>query len=530
MRQLQRRAFLQGLGPLPFGILKASPLPPDARDQEQHKLYWGDLHCHCNISYGEGSLEDALTVAREHLDFCSVVGHAAWPDMPQDREQFGRIIDYHNAGFRKFHRLWPEVKQTLRRFHAEGKFIPFLAYEWHSMKYGDHNVYFREVDDGELILPDTLEQLRSRLRGKNAMMLPHHIAYQTGYRGVNWEYFKPELTPLVEIFSRHGCSETDTGPYPMLHTMGPRSVEGTARAGLARGYHFGFVASSDNHSGFPGNYGDGRLGVYAKSLSAADLWEAFQNRRTYAVTGDRIELGFRLNGVTMGQQLASSRRREIAISVRGEDLIDSVEIIRNGDVIFRRYVDSKVTLRDPITAKIRVEWGWGRPTDRVDWQGRIALTKGKLLRATPYFRGQLLTGPRQGADLAQEAFTPISRITEVNEHEVRWTSTTFGNPNNLTPATCSIVLEVSMPATASLIVEANGKKFSHTLQELLNGTRGHFVRGWLSEAVQIHRAVPEPCYTGVWKYTDAASEPGYYYARVTQRNGQLAWSSPIRLA
>ncbi len=44
--------------------------------------YYGDLHNHCGISYGHGSLEDALLNAREQLDFCSVTGHALWPDMP----------------------------------------------------------------------------------------------------------------------------------------------------------------------------------------------------------------------------------------------------------------------------------------------------------------------------------------------------------------------------------------------------------------------------------------------------------------
>ena len=52
-------------------------------------LYWGDLHNHCAISYGYGSLERAFQLGRDHLDFCSVVGHATWHDMPTDRSRYG---------------------------------------------------------------------------------------------------------------------------------------------------------------------------------------------------------------------------------------------------------------------------------------------------------------------------------------------------------------------------------------------------------------------------------------------------------
>jgi len=63
-------------------------------------IYWGDIHSHCGISYGYGTLENALANARKHLDFCAVTGHAMWPDMPDDRENFGFVIDFHEKGFK----------------------------------------------------------------------------------------------------------------------------------------------------------------------------------------------------------------------------------------------------------------------------------------------------------------------------------------------------------------------------------------------------------------------------------------------
>ena len=40
------------------------------------------------------------------------------------------------------------------------------------------------------------------------MVLPHHIGYRQGYRGINWAAFTPEFSPLVEIMSMHGASES----------------------------------------------------------------------------------------------------------------------------------------------------------------------------------------------------------------------------------------------------------------------------------------------------------------------------------
>ena len=57
--------------------------------------YFGDLHNHCGISYGHGSLETALRIARQQLDFCSVTGHASWPDMPAPNKQIQHLLTYH---------------------------------------------------------------------------------------------------------------------------------------------------------------------------------------------------------------------------------------------------------------------------------------------------------------------------------------------------------------------------------------------------------------------------------------------------
>src|SRR5687767_8151063 len=150
-------------------------------------LYWGDLHNHCGISYGHGSLERALRLARQQLDFVSVTGHAFWPDMrtlEADRTRHGRTIDTHLMGFGKLHAGWDGVLKTMAAADAEGDCVVFPSYEWHSLAHGDHHVLYRDIS-GALVGGETLPALRQALaqQGKAFMLVPHHIGYMRGVRG-----------------------------------------------------------------------------------------------------------------------------------------------------------------------------------------------------------------------------------------------------------------------------------------------------------------------------------------------------------
>lgn len=77
------------------------------------KLLWGDIHNHCGITYGYGSLKNALERAKSHLDFCAVTGHAMWPDIPDRTEETAFVVDFHQAGFEKLRAHWDEVAAQL---------------------------------------------------------------------------------------------------------------------------------------------------------------------------------------------------------------------------------------------------------------------------------------------------------------------------------------------------------------------------------------------------------------------------------
>ncbi|MEA1996586.1 MAG: Tat pathway signal sequence, partial [Gemmatimonadota bacterium] len=159
------------------------------------------------------------------------------------------------------------------------------------------------------------------------------------------------------------------------------------------------------------------------------------------------------------------------------------------------------------------------------WQGALELCGGKLLSATPCFRGLQVTSPQKGLDEK----TMVSRMLEVSETGCSFHSYTVGNPNTLTPTTCSVVLDLEMGRQDVLRARVNGRVFEHRLGELLEGARSHFMEGWLSEAVCFHRAVPEAGFLLERELADNTPEreTDYYYLRARQRNDQWAWSSPV---
>ncbi len=168
--------------------------------------------------------------------------------------------------------------------------------------------------------PMALSALRAyRARGIEAMLVPHHIGYKAGYRGINWAEVKPEFIHLVEIMSMHGASESEIIPNRYLHTMGPLDWQSSLHYGLAQGHMVGVIGSTDHHSAHPGSYGHGRVAVWATALTRDGIWDALTARRTVALTGDRIALQFALNGAPMGALLppASERRIEVAVSGGG---------------------------------------------------------------------------------------------------------------------------------------------------------------------------------------------------------------------
>lgn len=495
------------------------------------RLWWGDVHNHCNVTYGHGDLVDALAAAREQLDFCSVTPHAMWPDIPHyDDPGMQWVINYHLDAFRRLREGgYDKYVQMLREWNDPERFLTFASYECHSMEHGDHVALCREYDT-PLVECTSVPDLKEKLHGRKVYVTPHHMGYIEGFRGYNWKAWQEgdEMTPFVEMFSRHGLAESDMGDYDYLHDMGPRTYEGSVQYGLEQGHVFGLMCSTDQHAGYPGSYGDGRIGVLADALDKDRLWDSMGRRHIMGVTGDKIKVDFSINGAVMGDVISAGRRREIFVNVEAQNYIDYVDVVKNTAVIARLNGPFVADLPKgkAVRAKVKIDFGWNREAEYVHWLGDVSLTGGRILDIQTCFRGAAFTSPQPG----ETAFkTRVNKVLGRTDTSVRLEMYSSKNPNTMTPALQGIVLDVEMPLDARIVTGFNGRIFSHSLGELLQGSKAHFMRGWLSEAVRFNRAAPEDAFrTGTWFVDDQPErDTDYYYVRVRQRDGQWAWTSPI---
>lgn len=492
-----------------------------------YQLYWGDLHNHCSVSYGHGSVEQALLRAAQQLDFCSITGHAFWPDMPTDREQYAEIIDYHNAGFATLAKNWERLVRLQAKSTREGSLIAFPSYEWHSMKYGDHNVY-AVGPDLPLTNAEDLPGLRTVCQKSNAIAIPHHIGYAAGCRGINWDAYRPECSPFVEGYSLHGCSVDDRSPYPMLHDMGPRDAGSTAEAGWSRGHRFGIVGGTDHHGAYPGSHGDGRMGVFAKNLTREAIWEAFRAKRVFAATGDRIDARLFVEDAWIGETVRQPGTRHLKIQVAAADSLDKVELLKNGRVVGRFFPES--TTQDEPPFRLNLTWGWGRKNQVVSWENHLSLSEGRITDVESCFSGQAVVAPKGIEELGEspDDVDLPHEVIEQSDREMNWRSLTSGNLTMRHATTQQLRLTVDAPLSAEVSVVANGMQYRHSLGELLAGGRTHYLRGWLTEAMKVGPLVPisECRVNAEWK-DSPERDVDYYRLQVAQHNGQWAWLTPI---
>ncbi|TLM86266.1 DUF3604 domain-containing protein [Pseudarthrobacter sp. NamE2] len=487
--------------------------------------YAGDIHNHCDISYGHGSIEEAYVNARLQLDFASVTGHASWHDMP---DHPSHVREYHSRGFAHLRDEWDRVQEVTESVHEDGQFVTLLSFEWHSMQYGDHCIYYKS-GQGPLAPASarSLEQLRRVLRklkrsGLDALAIPHHIGYKSGRRGINWETYSEEFSPVVEMLSMHGCGESDVAPRPYLHTMGPRDTASTAQYGLHLGRIFGFIGSTDHHSAHPGSHGYGRAMVWADELTRDGIWNALRARRTYAATGDRIMVATSVNGFPMGAAILSNGKREIAIDVMGGDAIDYVELVRNGEVIAR--TSPAGTGDEDFDGVLSVTVGWGEIGVKTAWDVELEVLGGRITAVEPRLHGNDVVAPSNSI----EGKCSFSAWRQIDDHRLVFSTETRGNPTVMTDATQQLALHVTGDDHTVLLGKFNGVEMRHSIAELLQGSRAGYTGGFLSGGILIHRASPRSSRQVQLELLDSGTggPRDWYYVRVRQHNDQYAWSSP----
>jgi hypothetical protein len=296
---------------------QAYDLPPIVARKASHRLVWGDLHGHSQLSDGTGTARDYFIYARDvaRLDVIALTDHDHWGPRPLDQAPEAQA----------------EILDNARSFHQPGRFVTLPGYEWTNWLHGHRHVLY--FDDSAPIFSaldpatDRPDELWNALRGRPALTFAHHSAGEPV--ATNW-FFPPdpELEPITEIASVHGVSEALDAPL-------------SVRGGIPRGARLGFIGSGDSHDGHPGlaqidSGQSGLAGIFTTALDRPDLLDAMRRRHTFATNGIRPWLEVSLDDTVMGGTLASGEDDSIGhvLRIRYEATapIAGIDLIRSGRI------------------------------------------------------------------------------------------------------------------------------------------------------------------------------------------------------
>ncbi len=437
------------------------------------------------------------------LDFLSLSEHDIWMD---DSE-------------------WRKLQELVEEYRIEGVFTTILGFEWTSRSPlgGHHNVFFRDTP-GRSRVPNQeaplLDELYAGLRDRNSnndvLIIPH------AHQPADWTNSDPGLGRLVEIQSGHGTFDWFGNKY------------------LQNGFEVGFIGASDNHNGHPGYSGAGnrQLGglaaVYAPENNADAIFGALRDRAAYATTGERILLEATLNGARMGTRQEDASIRRIDCRVNGTAPIDAIDVIKNGEIVYtRRYLESELSgeARVQITFESSTEIHGERtpPRGGRPWRGTIHVAGAELVDYDdPWF--------------TQPATYSVARNTD-DRNRIDFDFPTRGRPKSLVldlrGASADTVVTLDMETTTESrgsggYVRIPQELPADTVRFRLGDLKGQVDRREYqvlehTDALSAQIVTEGQALDQEFSFTDQGEgRPGdYYYLRVRQIDGSMAWSSPF---
>ncbi len=254
-----------------------------------YRLFYGDLHRHTDLSlcfpYLDGSIEDTYRYAIDvaGLDFLGITDHT-------------RDINHGNVKSQ----LWWRCTKEVTRHRLGEKFFAMFTYE-RSMGETDHNVITLR-DDVLRNFTYPLTEFWKEL-DHDTFTIPH-----APVNARTWAHQNDALRPLMEIYQ--GCRDHDS--------------QRQAHVGLDKGYHLGFIASSD-HVSTSASYAC----VWAPEGQLESIFRSMQARRTFGATS-KIRLIFRSGDHWMGERFTAAEVPTFQIEIDGTAPLKQLTVYDNG--------------------------------------------------------------------------------------------------------------------------------------------------------------------------------------------------------
>jgi len=292
---------------------------------------------------------------------------------------------------------WKLTCDKAKEYNEPGKFVTFPGFELAPSGLSGHrNLYFLEDYPEMINAPNNWDGkediLNPYIKKHNVLAIPHHPAISWNAYinnkgpGLIFSEVESKYQPVVEIYSKHGCSEYYGCPRPLRGQIPGYFVQDM----LKNGYKFGFIAGSDTHQGNPGSstiysgpfttlqYRNGLAAIWAKELTRESIWEAIFKRRTYATSYNKTVILFYVNNLFMGEEGKSNYPRHIKLKVFSATKIIKAEIIKNNQVIF-------ATCEHIITPDLEIEYEDKENSNEITdfYYARITETEGDIVWSSP---------------------------------------------------------------------------------------------------------------------------------------------------
>lgn len=325
---LGRRApegLVIGICPQPPRVIAAAGPAPRAAYPRLDRgrtpgILFGDLHQHTAHSDGCGSVEELWIAARDQrgLDFAAVTDHDQFC-----RRALGPAT-------------WRLTAQIAAAFDEPGRFVALAGYEFTGPRHpgpGHKCVYFGDRIP-ERVPERDVNAVLALVRDLGGIAVPHHV----GWTGADFAHHDPEVQPVWEICSVHGCYEGDGGCAahpPRADYVVPGHF---VRDALAAGLRFGFIGSTDSH-GLDWHHGIARWrNPFRAGLAAligaeptrTGVLAALRARRSYATSGAKIAVRAELDGAPIGSELIGTSHGELIVEVTGTAAIRKIIVVEDG--------------------------------------------------------------------------------------------------------------------------------------------------------------------------------------------------------
>jgi hypothetical protein len=278
-------------------------------------VYYGDLHNHCNVSDGQGTIDNAYSYAKNvsQLDFFGLSDHA-------------NLISASE---------WTQIKNTANSYNQDGVFAAFYGFEWTTyLSYGHVTVVNTDDYCSNNSPTNNFSGLLNWVNARNCLAFFNHPGWEF-YTYNEFDHFTD--TPSSRFVGME-LWNTQDGFSKYYYNDGYYSGDGNKGyydEALMRHWKIGAAGGDDNHTANWGNLTPWRTGVLATTKTRSEIFNAYQARRIFSTLDKTLILSFKVNGFMMGSTiLGGSWNAVINAFDQENELFTQVDLVKNGSVIY----------------------------------------------------------------------------------------------------------------------------------------------------------------------------------------------------